>query len=402
MRPGLAAAAMVAAARSVRDRVRDPAAIIPRPRAGSLLAGGGRARSPSAGRTVAIVSAYEQDQDDLRACLMSIVNQCDSPVDEIHVVDDGSVRRPVQPFPHPLIHWHRKDHGGPVAAHVYVLDRLDPRDWDFVLTVAAASVLDGRAVQRQLRAFANPRVMSTSGAVLVRGAREDLSARIGELHAGGTAAGPTAVRTLLGVLGRPAEAPAVHRAHVLFKHRDRYLAGGDDRYAALCAAMEGEVVTVAGSAAWFRAPVGTRHRLDWARAWWRMLPTVLTAMRPRYRAILPAAGVVGAAPCLLAVGFAHAAVGASLCLLIWYGATAVYLARRPGLGRRAKVATWLLLTPAAAAYHLFVVVPVRVFALMTVREYPGGEPHGADPGDRPPSRGPAAGVLYQSGHAVWR
>jgi len=367
----------------------------------------------SASRTVAIVPAHEPDEDDLRACVLSIVNQRDTAVDEIHVVDDGSVRNPVRPFRHPRVHWHRTDHGGPVAAQVYVLDRLRPPDWDFVLTVDAAWSLDDRAVARQLREFSRPGVAATSGTVLVRGAGEDLPARIAELRAGAACAASVAGRALLGILDRTAGAPAVYRADVLFKYRDQYLAEGDDRCAALYAAMEGEVVGVTGSVAWSRAPIeptaAYRLRLEWSRQWWRMLPAVLTAMRPTYRVILPVAGVMWLAAAPLMVGWLLAAgatcvvrgqppgpamlLAPAAYLLIRYVVTALHLARRPGLNRRAKLMTWLLLTPAAAVHHLVRVAPVKYLGLLTVSGYRR---------DTHPSRGPAAGVLYQSGHAVWR
>src|SRR4051812_42046110 len=79
---------------------------------------------PATGRIVAIVPAYEQDPDDLRACVWSVLNQRGVVVDEVHVVDDGSIHRPVQPFPHPRVRWHRTEYGGRCAAHAYVLDRL--------------------------------------------------------------------------------------------------------------------------------------------------------------------------------------------------------------------------------------------------------------------------------------
>jgi hyaluronan synthase len=204
---------------------------------------------PAAGRVVAIVAAHEPDPDELEACIRSIVDQRGVVVDEVHVVVEGPARRPVRPFTHPRVRWHRTEAGGRRAAQVHVLDRLEPSEWDFVLFVAGDRPLDEGAVEEQLRVFSQPWVAAAAGTVIVRDGGRNLLTRIADVHFGVAAARWTG-RSLPGARDIVPGAPVLYRASVVFRHRRRPPAGfaSDARFLTLYAAIEGEAAAARGSA----------------------------------------------------------------------------------------------------------------------------------------------------------
>jgi hypothetical protein len=348
--------------------------------------GRSRPRRMATGRIVAIVPAYEQDPEDLHACVRSILDQHGVVVGEVHVVDDGSTERPVQPFSHPRVRWHRTRNGGGHAAAGYVLDRLEPDDWDFVLIVDGACVLEERALECQLRALSRPQVAATTGLVITRNSRWSLSARIADLTIGASSAIATAGWSPVCLLESVSGTPVLYRAHIPFRHRQRHLTVGghdDNRRLALSAALEGEVVGVSNAIASVSPGTGVhaacRRRLGWSTSWWRMVRISLTGASGRrglplrlfgllHLVVVPSAiGVtlMSVATSTWWAGPRVAAIGlyAGLCLLVRYAVTALYLIERPATSRRRKVWTWLLLTPAEAVCQLLLVIPIRYVAL---------------------------------------
>jgi glycosyltransferase involved in cell wall biosynthesis len=341
----------------------------------------------AAGRIVAIVPAYEQNTDDLHACIWSILSQRGVVIEEVHVVDDGSTRQPVQPFAHPRVRWHRTSNGGGHAAAGYVLDRLESDEWDFVLIVDGDCVLDERSVERQLRAFSRPRVTATTGMVIARNSRQNLLTRIADLNVGASAAMSATGWSPLRLLKTISGTPVLYRAHIPFQHRRRHLTAGghdDNRRLAMYAALEGEVVGVSGAVAWTSAPADVhtayRRRLGWSTSWWRTVRLALTGTdwRPGVLGRLVATVQLVVVP--VAIGCALISVAlsgwrdvprwpaislyAALYLLVRYAATALYLVGRPAMSRRRKLWTWLLLTPAEAVGNLMFVIPIKYLALI--------------------------------------
>lgn len=319
------------------------------------------------GRIVAIVPAHEEHPDDLRACIWSILNQRNVLVEEVHVVDDGSMRYPVQPFSHPRVRWHRKEHGGKRSAQVYVLDRLDPDDWDFILTVDVDSVLHEDAMEHQLRAFSRPQVTATTGMVMVRDAQMSRLSRIGT----------SGLWTAPGAM-------AAYRARILFQNRRRYLSAGpcaDDRWLAMYAALEGEVVGVREAVVWSGMPT-YRQRLRWSMSWWCTIPFAFAnQMFARLAGLVQLAGL----PLFFGYAVSTLPVHASslfgvLYLLVRYAVTGRYLVARPGMSRRTKLWTWLLLTPVESIHQLFYLGPIKYIALFKLRNHARGDAVGCVPG----------------------
>ncbi len=352
------------------------------------------ARPVAPGRVAAIIPAYEEDPAELRACIDAILNQS-IPPDQVFVVDDGSVKHPVVPFPDPRITWLRQPNQGKRAAQVHALKTMNPVDWDFILTVDGDSVLDHYALEHQLRAMSKPSVMATTGMVLVRNMRENLLTRIADLNIGTSCVMMRASRSLLGTLETTSGALAVYRAHILFKHADRYLnAGtyGDDRCLAMYSALEGEVVGVNEAVVWSAMPpdcATTYHqRLRWSKSWWCMIPFVLTNMNRFRQMFFPLFGLLQL--CIAPITLGYIAVYSLMAvhngtfhpktlalyigvyLFMRYGESALYMVERPGLKWYERVLTWLFLTPFEAVYNLLFLNPTKYIALIQLRDQSWG------------------------------
>jgi cellulose synthase/poly-beta-1,6-N-acetylglucosamine synthase-like glycosyltransferase/peptidoglycan/xylan/chitin deacetylase (PgdA/CDA1 family) len=363
-------------------------------------------RPVAAGRVAAIVPAYDEDPEELKAVVRSILEQS-MPPKMIYVVDDGSKVPVGQPFYHPKVTWLRKENGGKRSAQVYALDRMDPADWEFILTVDGDSILDRYALEHQLRAFSGGRhrhrrrsalaggaVMATTGMVLVRNRKHNLLTRLADMNIGTSCVMMRASRSLLGTLETTSGALAVYRAHILFKHKERYLNGtyGDDRALAMYSALEGEVVGVNEAVVWSAMPTNARltykQRLRWSKSWWCMIPFVLTNMVRFRQMFFPLFGLTQLAIAPLTIGYilltslyavAHAdfrprnlLLYLAVYLVVRYGMTALYMVERPGMRLHEKLLAWLLVTPLEAIYNLVFLNPTKYIALVKLRDHHWG------------------------------
>ncbi|SDT62562.1 Glycosyl transferase family 2 [Actinoplanes derwentensis] len=300
------------------------------------------------GRVVAIVPAGEAAAEDLRACVWSLLSQHGAVVSEVHVTDDGPDRRPVQPFAHPRVYWHRRPDGGSRPGGLHVLDQLDPGDWDFVLTLDGDCILDEHALGHLLAAFARSRVTVAKPMIVARNAGQNLLTRIADVHLGSS----RAMR-----MSRPLPGAALCRAGAAFPDRHHHRTGS--------AVFEGETTVVPAATAWTRAPADPATAFDlwfrWSTTWWRTFGRLFPAAR-----MLAGSLTVGYASVALVSGPVQsgtAALYATLYLLVRYAITGLYLVDRPRTSGPDRFWTWLLLTPAEAFLSLLFVVPVRYFAL---------------------------------------
>jgi len=363
----------------------------------------------AAGRVAAIVPAYDEDPAELREVVHSILGQS-MPPEMIYVVDDGSKVPVGQPFYHPKVTWLRKENGGKRSAQVYALDRMDPADWDFILTVDGDSILDRYALEHQLRAFSGGgrrqrqhrrsrvieggAVMATTGMVLVRNRKYNLLTRLADMNIGTSCVMMRASRSLLGTLETTSGALAVYRAHILFKNKERYLNGtyGDDRALAMYSALEGEVVGVNEAVVWSAMPTTTqltyKQRLRWSKSWWCMIPFVLTNMTRFRQMFFPLFGLTQLAIAPLTIIYifltslyavAHAdfhldtlLLFVTVYLVVRYGMTALYMVERPGMRLHERLLTWFLITPLEAIYNLVFLNPTKYIALVKLRDHHWG------------------------------
>jgi cellulose synthase/poly-beta-1,6-N-acetylglucosamine synthase-like glycosyltransferase/peptidoglycan/xylan/chitin deacetylase (PgdA/CDA1 family) len=355
------------------------------------------------GRVAAIVPAYDEDPQELETVVRSILSQSMPPA-MVYVVDDGSKVPVGRPFYHPRVTWLRKENGGKRSAQVFALERMDPADWDFILTVDGDSILDRYALEHQLRAFSPRRrrgsplgggaVMATTGMVLVRNRKENLLTRLADMNIGTSCVMMRASRSLLGTLETTSGALAVYRAHILFQNKERYLEGtyGDDRALAMYSALEGEVVGVNEAVVWSSMPTSValtyKQRLRWSKSWWCMIPFVLTNMTRARQMFFPLFGLTQLAIAPLTIAYivftslyavAHADFHVDTLLLyltvymvVRYGMTALYMVERPYMRPHERLLTWLFITPLEAVYNLVLLNPTKYIALVKLRDHHWG------------------------------
>lgn len=131
-------------------------------------------RALDAARLVVNVPVYNEDPEALRQCLASLLDQERTP-DCVYVVDDGSTvdyddvhawvlaaarQQGVE------VRWVRQPNAG--KRHAQGRTVADTPDADFYLTVDSDAMLTRDSIREGLKPFADPRVQSVAGVVLVR------------------------------------------------------------------------------------------------------------------------------------------------------------------------------------------------------------------------------------------
>ncbi|MFJ5517700.1 glycosyltransferase family 2 protein [Streptomyces griseoluteus] len=343
-----------------------------------------RNRRPAKGRIVALVPAYEEEPRLLRAALESLLRQT-CPVDEIHVMDDGSSQHPVEPFDHPRIHWHRQANGGKRYAQAGILSRLSADEWDFVLTVDSDSVPAEDAVEHLMRAMSKPKVMAATGLILTRNFRDNWLTRISDVNIGTSCLMIRSSRSVLGAVETTSGALALYRAPVVFGNLADYVksgTNGDDRRLTMYALLRGDVVVVNDALVHSAMPDSVRglfkQRLRWGKSSWQALPFAVINLEWR-KLLFPLLAVTQwiMLPVLLVMTLSgvffraqgpYVWIAFGSYLAIRYAETAQYLIRRPHMSRTTKMITWLWATPVELLVKILVIYPAKYWAVLKLRE----------------------------------
>jgi cellulose synthase/poly-beta-1,6-N-acetylglucosamine synthase-like glycosyltransferase len=338
------------------------------------------------GKVLAIVPTYKEEQENVHGCVRSLLEQTER-VDQVVVVDDGSPD-PVEPYDDPRVMWIRQENKGKRGAHCTALRQFGPKDFRFVMTVDSDSRPHPDALEHLKRAMSSRKVQAATGWLYISNYAESWVSRAADIDIGGSCVMMRASRSMLGALETTSGALALYRSEILYDHLDEYeveCGTGDDRWLAMRALLRGQVVGVAEAIVDTDMPVtikGTRkQRFRWARSWWCMVPFAFARLRPN-QLISPAYGLVQLAIAPVIVGWTafawamgvHARLahpGAALVFLgsyaaVRYALSALYLAGRPGMPRREKLISFAIGTPLAVLLNLFLLMPVRYWALARV------------------------------------
>ncbi|OIJ68266.1 glycosyltransferase family 2 protein [Streptomyces mangrovisoli] len=370
-------------------------------------------RGPVApGRVVAIVPVYEEEPELLEATIAALLRQT-RPVDEIHVVDDGSVRHPVRPFDDPRVVLHRQNNAGKRRAQAHVLARLRPEDWDFVMTVDSDSVVEDTALEHLLRAMSQPRVMAATGLVMTRNHDHNLLTRLMDLNVGTSCLIDRASRSVFGVVETTSGALSLYRAPILFDNvRDYVNSGtaGDDRRLTMYALLRGQVIAVHDARVHSAMPTTIRatfqQRVRWGKSAWAALPFAVTNLAWR-QLIAPLAGSVKwlFLPALAAIVITGAFSGAPSLylwtigcsyLLMRYMETSQYVMQRPGMTLPARLWRLLWATPAEGLVTLLLLYPAKYWAVVRIRHWGWHTRGDAHAGARRSDYGPTGATPRQS------
>jgi cellulose synthase/poly-beta-1,6-N-acetylglucosamine synthase-like glycosyltransferase len=340
------------------------------------------------GRTIAIVPAYNEPPRKLEACVRSLIAQTVT-IDMIVVVDDGSARL-IEPFYHPRVLWIRQDNRGKRGAHATALRQFRPSDVQFVLTVDSDSTPYPDALEHMLRAMSRRKVQAVTGWLHVRNYDDSLIARAADINIGMSCVMMRASRSMLGALETTSGALSLYRSAILYDNLAEYeveCGTGDDRWLTMRALLRGEVIGVNQARVETDMPAtlhGTfRQRLRWARSWWWMLPFAYARLgwRPL---VSPTIGLIQllAAPAILVWGIVALSLGyraqlahpetallfAAAYLVVKYTVAALYLAGRQGMPTRQKLLSLFFATPVAMLLSLFMLMPLRFYALARLRD----------------------------------
>lgn len=340
------------------------------------------------GPTIAIVPAYNEPQDNLYACVRSLLAQTVK-IDKIVVVDDGSAE-PVVPFHDPRVEWVRQPNRGKRGAHVTALKCFRKDDVRFVLTVDSDSTPHPDALEHLLRPMINRKVQAVTGWIHVRNYAESLIARAADINIGSSCVMMRASRSALGALETTSGALSLYRSEILYDNLAEYESDcgtGDDRWLTMRALLRGRVIGVCEAVVETDMPStlrGTyRQRLRWARSWWWMLPFAYA--RLRWRALLsPTVGLIQllAAPMVLLWAVLSWSAGFQLqhghpmtvfsfifaYIAVKYALSALYLAGRPNMPMRQKIISLVVGTPVAALLSILLLMPIRYYALTRLRD----------------------------------
>ncbi|MFJ8798496.1 glycosyltransferase [Streptomyces sp. NPDC102487] len=341
-------------------------------------------RRIAAGRVVALVPAYEEEPELLRAALDALLRQT-YPVDEIHVMDDGSADQPVQPFYHPKIHWHRQANGGKREAQAGILKKLHRADWNFVLTVDSDSVPADDALEHLMRAMSKRKVMAATGLILTRNFDDNWLTRISDINIGTSCLMIRSSRSVLGAVETTSGALALYRAAVVFDNLPDYVksgTNGDDRRLTMYALLRGDVVVVNDAVVHSAMPETLgglfKQRLRWGKSSWQALPFAVINLDWK-KLLFPLLAVTQwiMLPVLLAMTASGAffrtqplyvGIAFGSYMAIRYAETAQYMIRRPGMSGPAKLWMWLWATPVEIVVKICVIYPAKYWAVMKLRE----------------------------------
>ncbi|MEV4321009.1 glycosyltransferase family 2 protein [Microbispora rosea] len=340
---------------------------------------------PALGRVVAIVPSYNEVPEALHATIKALL-ESSRPPDQIVVIDDGSAT-PVQALHHPRIRWIRQPNGGKREAQARILyelrywrDKGRPRA-DFILTVDSDSVVDRHAVRHLLRAMSDPKVQAATGLPMLRNRTKNVLTRLLDLEMVSACLTQRAARSRMGVVAPCSGALTLYRADLVLDNLDDYLTSGtvgDDRRLTHYALQRGQTVAVDEAHVFTDMPesirTAYRQRTRWYRSYWIYALWEVANLRT-----LPAAWRIYAMvmSVLNPIALIWLIVGTPLTgqpipwegIAYWLGLTYIigsrYAFRRPGVRPVARVATWLLGTPALLLLQYGVIRPAMWHAALT-------------------------------------
>ncbi|MFC4909332.1 glycosyltransferase family 2 protein [Actinomadura gamaensis] len=350
------------------------------------------------------VPVYNEDPAALRACLRSVLDQSRR-VDRVHVVDDGSadaagkpvtyddVRRDFQAAAAELgigTTWQRTPNRGKRFAQMRA---LADDDADVFVTLDSDSVLDRHAVREGLLPFADPRVQSVGGHVLVLNRTASLLTRMTCVlylpFTRGVRSAQSVLRRVTINSGTLAfyRGDVVRRAAGVYEHErfaGRPMQMNDDSMLTFYALLAGDTVHQPSSIAFTLVPQHVNHyvnqQLRWMRGttvrhlWWlRYMPvtgavfwmTVSEYLHLVLALLLPA--VLLFDPAYRTHLDSIAVAGAQAGIMMNYlTALRIFTVRRSDEPPWARAALFAC-APLIALWRLLVLRPLYLYAMCTCR-----------------------------------
>ncbi|MDA8344491.1 MAG: glycosyltransferase [Thermaerobacter sp.] len=332
-----------------------------------------------------IVPVYNEDLEVFQRCLQSILLQS-RPIDEIYVVDDGSqddacfrvAQETFRGTPHRVVRF-TENRGKRYAQEVAFRETTA----DIVLTVDSDSVLDENAVREGLKPFSMTSVQGVCGQVRVLNRDQNFLTRLLDLRYRNSFLYERTAYTVWDSVLCSSGVISFWRVALVRSHLDDYVnqtflgvpvGYGDDRRMTNYALLTGRVVFQETAVADTVVPITLRHFLKqqnrWNKSFFR--ETIFALTRLPLRRI---AWWISLSEVALWLFFTVNLVASVIRPLVGGTALGVYYLGYLALMAYARnvrfgLGNWgtFLLSPLYGALHLFLLVPLRVLSLFSLRD----------------------------------
>lgn len=352
-------------------------------------------------KVAVVITLYNEDPTAFSQCLDSLLAQTRLP-DAVTVVDDCSPDARGRMIAHDRA-WEFLERG--IDFEVIEFEKnLGKRDGlaagyrrtpdAFVyMCLDSDTLLERTAMARLLRPFARPDVTAVTGCVLAANRTRNLLTRLLDLRYAYSFLGERAAYAVIGSVLCVPGAGGMYLGTAVRKHMDAWLAQrflgrpctyGDDRHMTFWCLKEGRVLLAPDALAWTYVPERMGHflrqQIRWSKSFFRESVWMLGRMAPNRAcwwmtlielvtwAVFTAALLYSLAvhPALTGQFAPWAYVGSAI--LLSYARSGHYTgAEHPGMSWGARIAG-LLLAPLYGVIHITLLLPLRLYALATLRD----------------------------------
>jgi hyaluronan synthase len=352
-------------------------------------------------KVAAIITCRNEDPGAFARCLDSILHSTRLP-DALTIVDDASsspdcrrIARSLMPvFLGCGVRYHLTVFPKNLGKREGLADGFR-REWDadVYLCVDSDTILHPDAIANALKPFADPRVQATTGAVFAANRTRNVLTRLIDLRYCYAFLGERAAYSVLSSVLCVCGSLALYRGPAVRKYLDSFLGQrflglactyGDDRRLTYYCLREGKVKLAPDAIAWTLVPYSMKHflrqQLRWSKSFFRETLWMLFTVPPWricwWLSMIELAtwsGFTGALLYSLAVRPALSGHFAAMtyvisALVLSYARSGNYVqAEHPNLGLGGKLST-LLIAPLYGVIHMTVLLPLRVVALLTLRD----------------------------------
>lgn len=264
---------------------------------------------------------------------------------------------------------------------------------DVYLCIDSDTILDRFVTERLLRPFGNRKVQAVTGNVLAANRDRNLLTRLIDLRYAYAFMGERAAYSVIGSVLCVCGSAAMYRGTAVHKHLDKFLnqrflgkkcTYGDDRHMTFWCLKEGRVLLAPDAVAWTLVPERMSHflrqQVRWSKSFFRESLWVVAKMPPTrvawWLTLIEVGTWLGFTTALLysltvrpiLTGHFAATTYIVSALLLSYARSGHYTgAYHPRMSWLGRIGT-LLLAPLYGLIHMTLLLPLRVVALLTLRD----------------------------------
>ncbi|MDQ1372995.1 MAG: hyaluronan synthase [Actinomycetota bacterium] len=342
----------------------------------------------------AIVPVYNEDPSAFRRCLDSLLAQSHA-LSEIWVIDDGSsspvclniARDMLRDVPGARVRAFRHNRGKR-EAQAFAFKRSQV---EVFCTIDSDTVLDPRAVEEGLKPFANEKIMAVTGNVRALNHRKNLLTKLIDLRYANAFLYERAAYSMLGSVLCACGSLSFWRAEVIKDNLDDFVNQtflgipvqyGDDRRLTNYALQRGKVVVQDSSVAFTVVPERMQHfvrqQLRWNKSFFRETLWVLRNFSAKrwvwWLSLAEIAMWATFSTGIVMATLVTPLLTGRLALLYYLSYLAVMSYARSVRYFGASETSWgyqlyvFLLSPVYAVLHVGLLIPLRLWALLTLRQ----------------------------------